>query len=168
MRPQRVVRVLRQWQAGGDPRTREREIALRVRRDRPDAMSPRVDGDWRDPIGGDRRQVAGVVLAVSDVEQAFAELTAIEAVPARVDDGVESAGNARASYDGTRVSRGAEGLATGQLGHARGHGGEKRRRGETVRGIVACGREDVGKRQPSESLMQGEPAVDATGHGSCA
>ena len=154
-------------EAVGDPTGGEAQVALRVRRDGPQPVSPRVDGERLDPVGLRPSEVLGLVLAGAEGQQALAKLALVEAGAAVRGDCLQGAGKPQLANDGPfrRVVGGDRvGLSTGKAGD--GHRGTRLRRcgGEAIGGVRLCRREDVGEREAAEALVESHPPVDAAGH----
>ena len=168
--PLRVGGVGREVEPLHDGRRREREIALRVRRNGPHPVAPRVDAERLDPFGARRGQVVGHVLAATEREEARAELAAVEPVPPAVGDRRQRPRHPGAADHGAGLNgrRRSVVVGAGQVEHLARGPGVDRRGGKAVGRVVPCGFEHLGHRQPPEALVQGEPSVDAAGNGHAA
>ena len=122
------------------------------------------------PVGARRLEIGGDVLTAAQGEEPLAELAAVERSSAalchrrqRVRDTRATDARAGADRSGRAVVVGA-----GQVDHRAHRPGEDRGSGEALGRVLTRGLEHLGHRQPPESLVQREPAVDASGDGHAA
>ena len=154
-----------------DERSRaEREVALRVRRDRVQHLVERGDATAASTHSAPRTcEVVVAVQAVAEPTQPVAELAEVEAVAPALGDGAQRARAApgrRTTVAGSaRLARPARaGFAAAVVERC-----QRRRRAAGDAGNPSsarrmAGASSVGHRQAAEPLVQRDPAVDATRH----
>ncbi len=149
----------------GDPRGRQREVALRVGRDGPQLVTPHGDPQGVDPIGTGPGQVVGRVLATSRLEQSFAELASVERLPPTFGHRSELTGDP-GSQDAVTDGGPDRGqlVAAGYVADAIEREGQHRRGREPALGQADGGGEHVREGQATVAFVERAPAVDAAGH----
>jgi len=122
-------------------------------------------GPYRLHPAGDRPgQVVGGVLPRTERHQALAELAAVEAVAAVLDDGPERSGRARPTYHIPGPQPASDVGVALHAGHLSGPLGQQGRSREPVVGDPYGLGQHVGQRQPPVTGVQGQPAVHCAGH----
>ncbi len=166
VRPQCLIGI--GWQAGvgGEPRRPERQVALRVGRQRAQLDAEHVDAEHVDPVGVTLLEVGLGEQSVAAVDQSLPEGAPVERVATAPGDRLQRQGNARPADERPR-SVGLVGelvqLALAGIVEERDHQGEQRAGREATGGETdRRGEDDVEVEQP-EAVVEGDPSVDATG-----
>ena len=166
VRPARVVGVGAEPRRVRDGGPGQREVALRGWRHGPEMVAPGPDAQRLAPLGCVVGEVSRREVAVPELEQAAAELAAVEAVAPVARHGAQGAGDAGDAHALPDLERptGAE-LAgsrerVDEVTRQRQHDGGRK----AVLGQLDRRGQHVAEREPAVAGVQGQPTVHGAGH----